>query len=153
MKAMATITIDRSADEVFGFITNVSEMPRWVSGVRSAKLLSKEMGKGARYMLDYIQGWRADSIELEVTEYEAPRLFGSKSFRGPFQFEGRIELADDAEHTTVTNIIEAGPDSVATRVASFLFGPFLRRSFTTRLRSELEQLVSAMTSGASDARR
>jgi uncharacterized membrane protein len=147
MKAMATITIDRPADEVFGFVTNVTEMPRWVSGVKSAKLISKEMGKGARYVLDYIQGWRADSIELEVTEFEAPRV------RGPFQFEGRMELDNGSEATTVTNIIEAGPDSVATRVASFLFGPLLRRSFTTRLRKELEQLKSAMTSGASDARR
>lgn len=153
MKAMATITIDRPVDEVFGFVTTVTEMPRWVSGVKSAKLLSKEMGKGARYVLDYIQGWRPDSIELEVTEYEAPRVFGSRSFRGPFQFEGRMELEDGTDATTVTNIIEAGPDSVATRVATFLFGPFLRRSFTTRLRSELEQLKAAMTSGASDARR
>lgn len=153
MKAMATITIDRPADEVFGFVTTVTEMPRWVSGVKSARLLSKEMGKGARYVLDYIQGWRADSIELEVTEFEAPRVFGSRSFRGPFQFEGRMELVDGPDTTTVTNIIEAGPDSVATRVASFLFGPFLRRSFTTRLGSELEQLKAAMTSGASDARR
>lgn len=153
MKAMATITIDRPVEEVFGFVTTVTEMPRWVSGVKSAKLLSKEMGKGARYVLDYIQGWRPDSIELEVTEFEAPRVFGSRSFRGPFQFEGRMELEDGPDATTVTNIIEAGPDSVATRVASFLFGPLLRRSFTTRLRSELEQLKAAMTSGASDARR
>jgi len=144
MKAMATITIDRPVDEVFGFVTNVGEMPRWVSGVRSAKLISKDMGKGARYVLDYIPGWRSDSIELEVTDYEEPRLFGSRSFRGPFQFEGRMELEKGAEETTVTNIIEAGPDSVATRLASFLFGPFLRRSFTSRLRGELEQLKAAM---------
>lgn len=144
MKAMASITIDRPADEVFGFVTNVEEMPRWVSGVRSARLLSKEMGKGARYVLDYIHGWRADAIEIEVTDYEEPRLFGSRSFRGPFQFEGRMELENGTERTTVTNIIEAGPDSVATRLASFIFGPFLRRSFTSRLRDELEQLKSAI---------
>jgi uncharacterized membrane protein len=144
MKAMASITIDRPVDEVFGFVTNVSEMPRWVSGVKSAKLLSKEMGKGARYVLDYMQGWRADTIEIEVTDFEAPRVFGSRSFRGPFQFEGRMELENGADQTKVTNIIEAGPDSVATRLASFLFGPFLRRSFTTRLRDELEQLKSAI---------
>lgn len=144
MKAMATITIDRPVDEVFGFVTDVDEMPRWVSGVRSAKLLSKEMGTGARYALDYIRGWRADSIEIEVTDFEEPRLFGSRSFRGPFQFEGRMELENGSDQTTVTNIIEAGPDSVATRLASFLFGPFLRRSFTSRLRTELEQLKAAM---------
>ncbi len=141
---MASITIDRPADEVFGFVTNVSEMPRWVSGVKSAKLLSKEMGKGARYVVDYIRGRRAEAIEIEVTDYEEPRLFGSRSSRGPFQFEGRMELENGSHQTTVTNIIEAGPDSVATRLASFLFGPFLRRSFTARLRAELEQLQSAM---------
>ena len=144
MKAMATITIDRPVDEVFGFVTDVEKMPRWVSGVRSAKLISKEMGKGARYVLDYIRGWRADSIEIEVTDYEPSRVFGSRSFRGPFQFEGRMEMMKDDGETTVTNIVEAGPDSVATKFASVLLGPFLRRSFTSRLRTELEELKAAM---------
>lgn len=148
MKAMASITIDRPIDEVFGFVTDVEKMPRWVSGVRSAKLISKEMGKGARYVLDYIRDWRPDPIEIEVTEYEPSHLFGSRSFRGPFQFEGRIELDADDEETKVTNIIEAGPDSVATRLASLLFGPIVRRSFTSRLRKELEQLKSAMAQRA-----
>ena len=102
------------------------------------------MGKGARYVLDYIAGRRATAIEIEVTEYEEPRVFSSRSFRGPFQFEGRMELENGSDQTTVTNIIEAGPDSVATRLASFLFGPFLRRSFTARLRRELEELKTAM---------
>ena len=144
MKAMATITIDRPMDEVFGFVTDVEKMPRWVSGVRSARLISKDMGKGARYVLDYIRGWRADSIEIEVTDYQPSTVFASRSFRGPFQFEGRMELVKDEDETTVTNIIEAGPDSVATKLASVLLGPFLRRSFTSRLRTELEQLRSAM---------
>lgn len=146
MKATATVTINRPIGEVFSFVTDVGKMPRWVSGVSGARLLSREMGRGARYVLDYIQGWRSSEMEIEVTEYEPPRSFASRTYRGPFAFEGRMELREVESATEITNIIEAGPDSVSTRVASWMLGPVLRRSFTRRLVRELEQLREAIQS-------
>ncbi len=144
MKATATVTIDRPIGEVFSYVTDVAEMPRWVSGVSAARLVSGEMGRGARYVLDYVQGWRPSEVEIEVTEFEPPRSFGSRSSRGPFAFEGKMQLREAGSATEVTNIIEAGPDSLSTRVASWLLGPILRRSFTRRLARELEQLRDAI---------
>ncbi len=146
MKATATVTIDRPIDEVFSYVTDVAKMPRWVSGVSAARLVSREMGRGARYVVDYIQGWRPSEVEIEVVEFEPPRSFGSKAARGPFAFEGRMELREVDSATEITNIIEAGPDSVSTRFASWLLGPILRRSFTKRLGRELEQLRAAILS-------
>ncbi len=144
MKATASITIEQPISEVFAFVTAVENMPRWVSGVRAARLTSHEMGKGARYALDYIQGWRSSEVEIEVTEYEPPRSFASKMARGPFPFEGRLELREVERATEVTNVVEAEPDSVATRFATWLFGPLLRRSWAKRLVRELEQLRTAI---------
>ena len=37
-----------------------------------------------------------------------------------------MELAGDGKSTSITNIIEDNPDSLASTVASWMFGPFLR---------------------------
>ncbi len=144
-KATASITIERPIHEVFSYVTDVEKMPRWVSGVKKARLLSKEMGKGARYVLDYVTGWRSIDVEIEVTEFTPPKAFASRSFRGPFVFEGRMELREVDSATEVTNIIEGGPDSLSTRFASWLLAPLLRRSFGKRLHRELEDLSRALS--------
>lgn len=144
MKAMASISINRPVDEVFDFVTNVENMPRWVSGVSGARLLSQAMGKGARYVIDYVTGFRSNEVEIEVVDYERPKLFAGKSSRGPFDYEGRIELAGDDTSTSITNIIEDNPDSVASTIASVIFGPFLRGAYRRRMEKELEQLRTAI---------
>ncbi len=145
MKATATISIPRPINEVFDFVTDVDNMPRWISGVSAARLRSKVMDKGARYVIDYVQGWRSSEMEIEVVDYERPRLFASRTSRGTFDYEGRMELSGDASSTSITNIIEDAPDSLSTTVASALFGPILRRAHRRRLQKELEQLRSAIS--------
>jgi len=146
MKAMASISIDRPVDEVFDFVTDVDNMPRWISGVSGAHLVSQAMGKGARYVIDYMTGWRNSEVEIEVVHFERPKLFAGKSSRGPFDYEGRMELAGDGKTTSITNIIEDNPDSLASTVASWMFGPFLRRAYRRRMQKELEQLRTAIGS-------
>lgn len=144
MKATASISIDRSVDEVFDFITDIGNMPRWVSGVSGARMLSTAMGNGARYVIDYVTGWRSSEVEIEVIDYERPRLFANRASRGPFDYEGRMVLASDGKSTSITNIIEDAPDSLASTIASWLFGPILRGAHRRRMEKELEQLRSAI---------
>ncbi len=144
MKATATISIPRPIDEVFDFVTNVDNMPRWISGVSGARMVSQVMEKGARYVIDYVTGWRTSEVEIEVVDYERPRLFANRASRGPFEYEGRMELAPADGTTSVTNIIEDSPDSLASTVASVLFGPLLRKAHRRRMEKELEQLKAAI---------
>lgn len=144
MNATASISINKPIGEVFRFITDVEQMPRWMTGVRSARLLSDRMGVGSRFMVEYVNGMRPADIEIEVTELETPTVFATKTSRGPFAYEGRMVLVESEDGTDVTNIIEAGPDSLSTRVASVLFGRWISRSFVRRLHGELEALRSAI---------
>jgi uncharacterized protein YndB with AHSA1/START domain len=140
----ASIRIDLPIHDVFRFVTNVDNMPRWMMGVKSARLVSSEMGEGAHFVLDYIRGWRPYEMELEVVEYRPPEGFAIRTARGPFAFEGRMELTTVNGETEVKNLIEAGPDSVSSNIASMLLGPILSRSFAKRLLTELEGLKRAI---------
>lgn len=144
MKLSASITIPRSISDVFRYVSDVSNMPEWVSGVSKARLVSPNMSLGARFVCEYTSSWRSDPIELEVVSFEPPRLFGTRSARGPFQFEGRVSLEDRNGQTVVTNTSEAGPDSLSSRLAGLLLGPLLRRSMHKRLLRELNALERAM---------
>ena len=146
MKATASISIPRPVDEVFDFVTNVENMPRWVSGVSGARMVSKAMGKGARYIIDYVAGQRASEVEIEVVDYQRPKVFAARAKRGPFDYEGRMELSGDDKSTSITNIIEDAPDSLASTVATVLFGPFLRGAYRRRMQNELEKLRNVISS-------
>lgn len=147
MDAVATITIDKPAADVFRFLTDVGNMPKWVTGVNDAELLSDRIEQGAVFALDYAAGRRLVRLEIEVAEYVEDRVFAIRVVRGPFEFMGRIEVDSTGKGScSVTNIINADPDSLSTTLAMVVFGPFLRRSFVKRLGRELEQLRDAMSS-------
>ena len=144
MKLSASITIPRPKDEVFAFVSDVSNMPRWVSGVTTARLLSDDMAEGARFVCEYRPSWRSDKIEMEVTKFDPPNSLCTQSAKAPFQFEGCVSLEATDGGTRVTNTIEAGPDSLSSRLAMLLAGPFLRRSMQRRLFTELMDLEHAV---------
>ncbi len=145
MKQQASIEVDRPIGDVFAFVTDVTNMPRWVTGARSARLVGGAIGPGTHFVVEYMGGWRSFELEAAVTDYEPPAAFGFTGERGPFSFEAGIRLEDIGEgRTRVTNLSEAGPDSLSTRIASFLFAPILRGSMPRRLLRELERLRVAI---------
>jgi uncharacterized membrane protein len=150
MIAKTSIIIERSIDEVFDYVSNVENMPRWVSGVSKVRLLSDKVKSGARFTADYAEGIRRSAIGFRIVEFEPPVRFSTKSERGPFSFpfKGTIEFRPVAEGTEVTNNVDTGEESLATRIASIVFFPIVRRSITRRLEDELNALRSSITQSA-----
>lgn len=148
MKARASIEINRSIEDVFAYVSDISAMPTWVTGVKAARMVSSEMGAGAHFVLEYAGGWQPYELHVIVTEFDPPNAIALRTERGPFGFEGRMELEAVGDHTRVTNVIEAGPDSVSTRVAVMLLGPFLKGSTNRRLLRELEALERSIEGDA-----
>ena len=149
MKANARIEVALPVGKVFDYVTNVANMPAWVTGVTASAMIDETMDEGSRYRLEYLGGWRTNDLEVVVTEYERPTVFASQTARGPFAFEGKMSFVERDGVTEITNSIEAGPDSLASRVASLLFGWLLRGSMSRRLLRELEALKQSAMGAAS----
>jgi uncharacterized membrane protein len=147
MIAKTSILIERSIDEVFEYVSNVENMPRWVFGVSRVKLLSDRVKSGARFTAEYAEGLRTSAIDFKVVEFEPPVKFTTTSERGPFSFpfRGTLELRQVGDATEVTTNVETGPESLATRLAGILFGPLLERSTRKRLQDELQALRASIT--------
>ena len=147
MNTKNSIVIDRPIDEVFAYVSDVENMPRWVSGVRKVRLLSKKVKAGARFSAEYAQGMRNSAIDFKIAAFEPPVRFATTTERGPFSFPflGTFEFRSLGESTEVISNVETGAESVATRLANLLFGPFVRRSFQRRLQEELQALKANVT--------
>jgi uncharacterized membrane protein len=96
-----TLEIDRPAEEVFAYLTDVSRLPEWQSSAESAEL-EGELRRGARVReVRTFMGRHATST-LEVTEYDPPRRFSLHVVEGPIEYavEHGLEAVDGRTRMT-----------------------------------------------------
>ena len=98
VRAELTIEIARTPEEVFSYLTDVSNLPDWQAGVKGAVLRDGRIEE-SRSLLG-----RELHTTLEIVEREEPRLFTLRALDSPVPFTVRHELqaADGGSRLTVT---------------------------------------------------
>jgi len=98
VRAELTIEIGRTPEEVFAYLTDVSHVPEWQAGVKSAEL------HGTRIEESRSLFGREVHTTLEIVEEETPRVFTLRALDSPVPFTVRHELepADGGTQLTVT---------------------------------------------------
>ncbi len=72
------IVIDRPVEEVFDFVADERNEPRYNAQMRRAEKLSDgPIGVGTRYRAEVVSGGRPVSMVIEFTGYERPRRLAS----------------------------------------------------------------------------
>jgi carbon monoxide dehydrogenase subunit G len=98
MRAELTIEIARAPEDVFAYLTDVSNLPAWQAGVKSATLQDGRIVE-SRSLLG-----RDVRTTLEIVERDEPRLFTLRALDSPVSFTVRHELeaADGGTRLTVS---------------------------------------------------
>jgi carbon monoxide dehydrogenase subunit G len=98
VRAELTIEIARTPEDVFSYLTDVSNLPDWQTGVKSATERDGRIEESRSLF-----GKEIDTT-LEIVEEEVPRLFTLRTLEGPLQLTVRHELepADEGTRMTVT---------------------------------------------------
>jgi carbon monoxide dehydrogenase subunit G len=98
VRAELSIEIARTPEDVYSYLTDVSNLPDWQAGVKSATLRDGRIEE-SRSLLG-----RALNTRLEVVEQEEPRLFTLRALDSPVPFTVRheVEPADGGTRLTVT---------------------------------------------------
>jgi carbon monoxide dehydrogenase subunit G len=98
MRAELTIEIARTPEDVFAYLTDVSNLPAWQAGGKSATQRDARIEE-SRSLLG-----REFDTTLEILEREEPRVFALRALDGPVPFTVRHELepADGGTRLTVT---------------------------------------------------
>lgn len=104
-----TVEIARSPEDVFAYLTDVSNLPEWQSSARSAEA-DGEVRKGTRIRERRTFLGRDVKAELEVTAYDPPYRFDARSPRGPVSYEIRhgLEPSDGGTRLDVEVEVNVG---------------------------------------------
>jgi uncharacterized protein YndB with AHSA1/START domain len=80
-----TIEIARPPEDVFGYLTDVANLPAWQSSIVSAEA-DGEVREGTRIRERRTFMGREVKTESEVTAYDPPRRFDLRSRAGPASY-------------------------------------------------------------------
>ena len=134
-----TVLIRRSIEDVFGFLSDLENVPKWnYAIVETRKVSEGPIGVGTTY--HQVRSVPSRSEErLEITTYDPPRQLEIRGQLGPFA--SRLVYALDAspEGTRLTNTVEVelrGPGRLLGRVAV----PRVRDAVAANLR-KLKELL------------
>jgi carbon monoxide dehydrogenase subunit G len=100
MRAELTVEIARAPEDVFAYLTDVTNLSEWQSGVRTASQSGDRIEETRSFL------GREMYTTLEILESEPPRVFTLKALTGPVKFTVRHELEPAGSGTRLSVIAE-----------------------------------------------
>jgi carbon monoxide dehydrogenase subunit G len=135
MHAELTIEIERTPEEVFDYLVDVSNLPRWQSGVRAAHREGSQIHE-SRHMLG-----RELHTTLEIEAEERPRLFTLRALDSPVPFRVSHELEPSGAGTQ----LRVSGEGDAGLLPGFAAGIMARRA-EKQFRKDFERLKRLLES-------
>jgi carbon monoxide dehydrogenase subunit G len=131
--------IDRTPDEVFAYVTDLANLPRWQSGVVEANV-DGELRMGATVHERRRMLGRELTTTLEFSEYEPGRRFSLRASSGPMPFEVQHSFEAAGDGTRLVFRGQAEPPGG--RLAQRVLKPIAEREFRSYFR-ELKRVLEA----------
>lgn len=135
MRAELSVEIARPPEEVFDFLADVSNLPRWQSGVHAARRDGDRIYE-SRQLLG-----RELSTTLAVEEEERPRVFALRALDSPVPFRVRHTLEPSGDGTRL-NVVGEGDAGLLPGFAAGLLARRAERQF----RKDFERLKRLLES-------
>jgi uncharacterized membrane protein len=128
IKVETTVHINRPPQEVFAYLSNFENNPKWQSGMREARFTSEEplrLGSTYEQVASFLG--RPVLSTFEVITYESGQMVKATSTSGSFPITFTRMVAAEEEGTRVTAVIE-GDASGFFKLAEPLLARFVQRS-------------------------
>ncbi|HEX4207983.1 MAG TPA: SRPBCC family protein [Ktedonobacteraceae bacterium] len=141
MRIEKQVIIHKPIEEVFAFLTDMRNVPRWtlVKSIRPSDPNDPSVAVGKTFVQHIEFMNQHFEVQTEVTHYEPPRLFAFLLKSGPLPLESRFTLTPDDDGTQLTLVGEGEPGSVLK-----VLGPLAVNIARKQLDSQLNTLKSIM---------
>ena len=135
-----SLVINRPVEEVFAFVSNSENLPRW----RSTSLEVQKTSEGSISVGSTFRGrftflGRQFDGNIVVTGYEPNRVYVSRIAEGPFPLETGYTLEPVENRTHVSFVVEGEPGGFF-KLAEPLVVSMARRAYDTDLQNLKEML-------------
>ena len=142
LKLDLSIVINRPVEEVFAFLSNPENGPKWTSSIAEVEITSQgPIGVGTTYRSVRTALGRRLEIEFEITEYEPNRRYATKSISGPFPSESKVTFERVAGGTRVSGTLMGEPGGFF-KLAEPLLVSMMKRQYEADL-ANLRDLMEA----------
>jgi uncharacterized protein YndB with AHSA1/START domain len=139
-----SVRIDRSLAEVFDYVAEPTNLPRWNSAVRTVRKMSAgERDVGTSYLMERDLPAGPAENRLEVVSRDEPTEFAIRTTSGPTPFVYRYEFSQEEDGTNVQLEAQVELGGVAT-----VIGPLARRAVKNGVDENLRVLKRLLESGA-----
>jgi uncharacterized protein YndB with AHSA1/START domain len=139
LKVELTIEIARAPEEVFGYLTDVEQLPRWQKSLREARA-DGPFQLGTRIIEQRSLFGHKGETELEVTAFEPARRLTLETLRGPVKLEVDHRLEPDNDGGTSLRVTATGRPKGALRLA----GPAVEAGARQELKRDFERLKAIL---------
>lgn len=138
------ILIDRAVEEVFAFISNPMNLPKWQSMIAKVEpVTSGPVGVGSKYKIQSeVMGRKMEGV-MEVTDYEPSVKFGFKNVAGPVQVRALVGFKSVGNATRLSFTGQGEPGGVFK-----LAEGMLAKQVKSQMEENLKRLKSVLESGA-----
>jgi uncharacterized protein YndB with AHSA1/START domain len=93
--------INRPIEEVFAYVSDPRNFPRWNSAVQAVRKTSAENGVGSTYLIERALSTGRAVNELEVVTREWPSEFAIRTTAGPTPFRYGYAFSPENDETVV----------------------------------------------------
>lgn len=138
------ILIDRPVQDVFTFLSNPLNLPKWQTMIAKIDPVSPgPVQVGSKFTVhSEMLGRKIDGV-MDITEYEPPVKFGFKNVAGPMQVHATATLKPVGTGTKVTLTAQGEPGGVF-KIAEGV----LAKQVQSQMEENLKRLKSVLESGA-----
>ena len=138
------VRIERPVEEVFTYVAEPRNLPRWNSAVQVVRESSpvSDGSPGSTYAMERSLPTGRAANELEIVARERPGEFAIRTISGPTPFGYRFRFSPDEDATVVEVDAEADLG-----VAAELLGPLARRAVKQGVDRNLATLKTILESG------
>jgi uncharacterized protein YndB with AHSA1/START domain len=141
MNFKTAVSIDRPVEEVFDYVSDPRNFPRWNSAVQSVNPTSGQGEPGSTYLMEReLPGGRAEN-GIEVVDRERPGSFTIRTTSGPTPFVYRYRFDFDGGATQLELIAEVELSGIAGAL-----GPLASRGVKRGVDSNLADLKRILES-------
>jgi carbon monoxide dehydrogenase subunit G len=142
------LVINRPIEEVFAFISNPENLPRWRAGtLELARTSSEPLSVGSIFKGRFTFLGRPFDGNLEIILHEPHRRYGTRLTEGPFPLEARYALVPAGNGTQLTLVIEGEPGGFF-KLAEPLVVSLAKRSYEADLHNLKEMLEAQAVQAA-----
>ena len=142
------LVIDRPIEEVFAFISNAENLPRWrATALEVKRAASGPIAVGSIFRARFTFLGRPFDGNLEIISYEPHRKYATRMVEGPFPLEAHYALEPIESGTRLLFVVEGAPGGFF-KLAEPLVVSLAKRSYEADLHNMKEMLEAQAVSPA-----